>query len=595
MATQKELDEQALYKLMKDPVAWVEHYLKDPDRGREPARLRWYQKDLLNEKNPRKVVRMGRRTGKTVAMCYEMIWKAVTFGDRDILVVTPYQSQIDMIFEKVAAIINNVPEIQSSIKIRKSPFYLITFGNGSKIKGFTAGTRSGQSAEGIRGQDATDIYLDEVDYMGSKAISAINAIRVSRPTVYIWASSTPRGIREQFYHWCTNKRLGFSEFHYGSDVLPHWTDELARTLREECSDQNTYLQEYMAEWGHEAQGVYSHALIDAALINYTYRLGKDYKGNTIEGTIHQYNPNNIYVMGVDWNGEGVGTRAVIWEWVNEHPDPRFVGKIRVFYHENLMDSPRKKDIEFQHNIESVKRVIELKEKYHCTHVYLDKGHGHTNYELILKYYKDKGGMAEAREIYKPIDFNSKIPVRAPDGTKSEKWAKEFMVGSSVRFFENGMLVFPEIEDERYGLVGQYREYIVERIGTTGRKKYTDENEDSLTAANLGLHAFVMEYSELSTTRVQVTGIGRASGNRDYPVREPAYAGEENKPLPGTTKRGPALQQLVAKSGLPYSYSHDPRARTDSLPSGREDARRAVKRLSKPRRINIRRSSSRGNF
>lgn len=575
-----------LYALISNPAVFGEAFLKDPTDGKSKMKLRFYQHELLDQKNRKKVIRMARRTGKTVAMVVEIIWKAFTFDDKQILVVTPYQSQIEVIFDFIEKMIKDVPDLEQSCKIKRSPFYKIEWGNGSIIKGFTAGTRSGQAAQSIRGQDATDIYLDEVDYMGSSAINAIMAIETSRPDVAVWASSTPSGKREQFYLWATNKKLGYKEFHYTSAVLPHWSPQLQEARRAECADENQFLQEYMAEWGHEAFGVYAADLVDRSLRDYRYLPFVSYSGKKYQGCIAEKDPGNIYMMGVDWNEEKAGTRLVIWEYIRNHPDRSLVGKLRVFYHENVSDEIKKiKNIKHQHNIEVTKRVIALAEKYNCSSVYLDKGHGHTNFELILSWYKRQGRLAEAKARYKVIDFGEIIQIRTADGRLEDKYAKEFMVGSAVKFFEQDMLVFPEFEDERYSLVGQFREFVVEKIGASGRRKYTDNNEDSHTAAILGLHAFVLEYSELSPKLVSTTGIGYAKGLRDYPTRGSATS-EEETTIPGVQKRGPALKEIATKHGLSYSYSRDPRDKDDRIGGSsvdRSKVSRAMRRVARPAR------------
>jgi len=583
-------DKKAIYELIKDPVKWAEYYLKDPTNPKKPLRLRSYQKEILRCRDKKKVLRMARRLGKTVAMVCEILWKATTHDDKIILVVTPYQSQVELIFNFIETMLQDVPELQGACKVRRSPFHVIEFmGSKSKILGFTAGTRSGQKGEGVRGQDATDMYLDEVDYMGSTAINAIKAIELSRPSVEIWASSTPTGKREQFYKWCTDKSLGFTQFHYKADVLPHWNEDLARRLRAECTDENQYVQEYEAEWGHETMGVFAPELIDAALKPYRYLDWMDFKGEMHPGCIRERRPENIYVMGVDWNGEGVGTRVVILEWVVTHPDPTFRNKIRVFYHENVADTIRARGKQ-PSNMRSVDRVMELADSYACSFVYVDKGYGHTNFELILDRAKAKN-QRNITDRYKEIDFNSRTKIRRPDGRIEEKWTKEFMVSSMVRFLENSMLVLPETEDDRYMLAGQMREYIVERETVTGRKKYSDNNEDSLVAMLLGAHAFMMEFSDFSKGRRDVTEYGYAKGLRELPVRESSDGAEGfHKMFPESEERGPAFEKQAKKAGVDYRYTRDKRDyndRADSEENNKQMERfRVMRNLATPRRTNI---------
>ncbi len=587
------LDKQAVYELIQDPVKWAEYYLKDPTDPSKPLKLRSYQKEILRYKgSSKKVLRMARRVGKTVAMVCEILWKAVTYENKQILVVTPYQSQVELIFKFIETMIKDVPEIQTACRIRRSPFHTIEFGNGTTISGFTAGTRSGQKGEGVRGQDATDMYLDEVDYMGSTAINAIKAIELSRPDVAIWASSTPSGKREQFYKWCVNKSLGFKEFHYTAEVLPNWDEDTKKRFRAECTDLNQFEQEYMAEWGHEAHGVFSPELLDRSIRPYRYVDWQDHTGRMHPGCLRERSlGENIYVMGVDWNGEGVGTRAVVLEWMLTHPDPNMQNRIRVFYHENISETLKARGITHHNNLKSVDRVMELAQNYSCQFVYLDKGYGHTNFEVIQKRYSETH-TSPAADIYKEIDFNSRTKIVRPDGRIEEKWTKEFMVASSVRFFENDMIVLPEIEDDRYSLIGQMREYIVERESPTGRKKYTDINEDSLIAWLLGIHSLVMEYGDFAGKNRSGSTFGFAKGLREVPLRD-SIGNEDGfkKMFNESEERMPAFEKHAMKHGYDYRYTRDHRDANDRGPDYNQDYNTTqrgdmYRRLSTPKRTNV---------
>ena len=559
-------DLKSTYELIKDPVRWCEAYLKDPDNGKDPLVLRNYQKAILSYRGKKRVIRMGRQMGKTVSMCAEIIWKAVTFEDKKILVVAPYQSHVDRIFEIIGHMIHDVPEIQDSCTIRRSPFYSIEFGNGTTIKGFTAGTRSGQAAESVRGQTGSDIYLDEVDYMGSTAVGAVKAIENARPGISIWASSTPCGKREQFWLWSTQPELfGFKAFHYTIRDKPDYSPEEERRFREEAPTENYFAQEFMAEWGNEAQGVYPQELLDNATRAYSYKpVFMD--GVQLPGCLLEHQPGqNIYVMGVDWNAEGVGTRVVVWEWMIASQNANFQNKFRVFYHENINDYLKSRGVGYQHNIESTKRVIQLAEHFSCSHVYTDKGYGHTNMELIMDTYKKKGQLEKAIRMYKPVDFGSKVSIQSPDGRTIEKFAKEFIVSNAQRFLESDMLIFPIIEDEKYKLIGQFRQFVVEKIGVTGRRKYTDVNEDSHTAAILGLYAFFENYSILSTINREEEIVRRSGAFRkDLPARDVGTLSEKH--IPGSTNTKPTnFGKLAEKHGYRYvdGSKGDPRDDTMS--------------------------------
>ena len=68
---------------------------------------RWYQKDVLQNKSIKKIIRGGRRVGKTEIMCLTALYKAITNPSFKIMFAAPYKSQVKIFFEKIKSIINN--------------------------------------------------------------------------------------------------------------------------------------------------------------------------------------------------------------------------------------------------------------------------------------------------------------------------------------------------------------------------------------------------------------------------------------------------------------------------------------------------------
>jgi hypothetical protein len=152
-----------LVKIMRDPVRWVEYHL-----GLKP---RWYQTQILRHPHNRIALRLGRRMGKTWTMSAHALWAASTgLGGKcprgaKLIFATPYESQSRLIFDEMIKLIDEHPMLSDSIKSStKSPFE-IKFKNGSVIKLFTAGSKSGNAGGSMRGQAADWIYFDEMDYI----------------------------------------------------------------------------------------------------------------------------------------------------------------------------------------------------------------------------------------------------------------------------------------------------------------------------------------------------------------------------------------------------------------------------------------------
>lgn len=507
-------------EVQKDPVLWSETYMRNPDNPRKPLHLRWYQKEMLRCPDKRRVYRLGRRAGKSVTLCVDMVWKAFTNSDKQILVCAPYKKQIiDLWKDGFGKLIKGNAFIESSIsRIGQNP-HTVEFKNGSRILGLTAGTSTGNKGASVRGSSAHDLYLDEVDYMGQEAIQSIMAIMATKKDTTFTISSTPTGKREFYYDACVQKHLGWTEFFYPSSASPEWVSikeakEKGLPLHESqeyflrnSNPEHVYKHEYMAEFGEEAQGVFPHKFIDSSLVQYN--------PSTEEQDTHglrwwcgaPQNNDNIYSMGVDWNGDKVGTQIVIVEYFKEPTKIEYMemldtglyskkptsvthqNKYRVYYRESI-------SIENMTQIESIKKIIELNGRFKLDHIYVDSGFGTTNIEE-LRLYGMKNRNSGILTKLKSIDFHSHLFIWDPfQKDKVKKATKPFMVNSCVNVLERNDLFLPVAEDEKVKLIGQMREYAVERISPQGIPTYTKGNDHILDAFMLAILSFQMEYSEL---------------------------------------------------------------------------------------------------
>lgn len=180
----------------------------------------------------------GMRThnsGKTEALCISILYNIFTKENFRVVVIAPFQSQIDLIFKRLGELIGNNTNMLNSIKRNvKAPNYTIELHNGAQVTGFTAGTRSGQDAGAARGQHAQMLVFDEADYLSSGDIDAALAIITNFKDATVWMSSTPTGRREKFFETCNSKL--FKEFHYPSYVNPNWTEETDALYREQLTE-----------------------------------------------------------------------------------------------------------------------------------------------------------------------------------------------------------------------------------------------------------------------------------------------------------------------------------------------------------------------
>lgn len=210
-------------------------------------------------------------THNTETMIIDMLHKACTKNHYRILVVTPYENQVRLIFMRLNEIISESPLIASTvIRNTKNP-YIYEFANGSAILGFTTGAASGSGGASIRGQKADCIYMDEVDYMGESDFDSVMAIAGERPDIGVIMSSTPTGRRGHFYYSCLDPARGFQEHFHPSTHNPNWCAKMEAEFRAILSEQG-YVHEIMAEFGTQDTGVFNKDKVDASMkvLRYAY-------------------------------------------------------------------------------------------------------------------------------------------------------------------------------------------------------------------------------------------------------------------------------------------------------------------------------------
>jgi len=212
-----------------DPVAWAELFFGFDD-SKKTWRLRPYQKEQLRCSSKRIVIREGRRSGKTFVSALKLLYFALTrqvpagydnetgeqlFSGPEIMIVTPYQSQILNIFDEMEKLLKRNRDLMKRLTTSsggslyvKTPFFHMDFDNGAIIKGFVSGVGTKVDGSGggtMRGQNATIIYLDEMDMIPDEVLDKVVMpilLTDQEGDVVLVATSTPIGKRARFYSWC---------------------------------------------------------------------------------------------------------------------------------------------------------------------------------------------------------------------------------------------------------------------------------------------------------------------------------------------------------------------------------------------------------
>lgn len=258
-------------EIIRDPVLWSQKFIVTYDSVKKcetPWIARWYQAEVLRDKSKKRVLRQGRRTGKTEEMILDMLWRTNTRRNYRCLTITPYENQVRLQFQRLKELIDASPLIkQEVVSMTKNP-YAVVFKNNSAIFGFTTGASSGSAGASIRGQRADHIYLDECDYMTDADFDSVTAIAAERDDIGITMSSTPTGKRSRFYQACNDKRMGYTEHYHPSTHNPNWNIQMEAEFRAQLSEQG-YIHEVLAEFGVEDTGVFNKDKVDMAM---TYEL-----------------------------------------------------------------------------------------------------------------------------------------------------------------------------------------------------------------------------------------------------------------------------------------------------------------------------------
>ena len=470
-------EEYAQTLMTADPVSWAARYF-----GWE---ARWYQEEMMSCSAQKKIVRAGRRVGKTTCIVVLIGWLLYTHEDFTILVIAPYQAQVTKIFDELTKLISGSEELSASIKRNTKNPHRLELNNGSKALGFSSGAQSSAKSDKIRGQDANYIVLDEADYLADDDLDAILAILASHPNCGLWASSTPTGKHQKYYQWTVQKDLGFKEFHYVSAESPSWTDEV-EDFYKKTYNRATYEHEFLAEFGIQEKGVFRNDLLDAALRQY------DMPREKRVGT--------RVVIGVDWNGSDVGTHIIVTEFDGDH-------------YIVLAKEVIKAGDFTQH--ESIEKIMELDNQFNADYIYVDAGYGQVQVEMMHKIgisSPDTGW----RSKVKAYNFASKIDIRDPrTGALLKKAAKPFMVNITTLQLEQNRLILPISEDTQIitedtqgdsisqGLVQQMRNFEILRYSSTGLPTYSQGEEHTLIAYMLSIVGFLLEFSDMAQIKTVI--------------------------------------------------------------------------------------------
>lgn len=475
-------------QLNKNKLLWAKECLGWSPYNADRKFFQYYQKEFLLCTARNKVMRFGRRLGKTEGMAIEILHRGCQApeGDKAIVVVGPFQNLITEIFDRLEKLLSGENSIYKGKYYRKKqPFEEITLFNGIKIKGFTTGV----DGNSIRGQSTQAVYLDECAYIPEEAFKTIMAFKLDNPNVPFRAASTPSMIETNFKKWCLTD-TAWKDYWYPSSILPNFHERDEQELRNSLTVDG-YELEVEAKFIEGSARVFKSHNIAAAKSKYSY----------INSRNELPNPNDWYItIGCDWNEMKSGIQIIVLGF-NYRSGGKKPFKVlnRISMHGDF-SGDRMKNLQTA----GVEKIKELHENFKADYVYVDQGHGSMQTETLSEYFYRRNEILK----FKAVDFSSNYDIEdIYTGEIKHKRRKVMMVYFLQKRFELEEIMISEIEEQGKGsLMDQLTLYNIVRYDSKGQPIF--EGEDHiLDALMLATFAFIENYDSIFDRRTGNFAVG----------------------------------------------------------------------------------------
>lgn len=375
-----------------------------------------WQSNIWKCETPNMVLRINRQGGKSYFLQAFMLWKCATIPNYRVVVVFPADNHTENFFK---SILSNFIDIGSTFKkmyfknVKKSKPRTILFKNKSEIRFFTAGTKSGSKAIGVRGEKADLLVIDEADYLDDADIIALFPVVTARQGDII-LTSTPSGRDSYFKKVClnandfkTNKKGhpnwdNWTHFHYNRfETSKYPIDQRTVAQEKETMGEQGWLHEQLAEFGEETESMFRKEDIDACWKNaYVSNVSfddvdlEDLQDNTYythskylfptygySGDFDKYNLPGMNVLTVDWDKMQATPTIMICKIycpIDKRVDKSTFAKIAKITVLNRIEIPRQ---EYTYTA-AVDRILSLIRTYNIEYIYSDSGAGEKQIEDI---------------------------------------------------------------------------------------------------------------------------------------------------------------------------------------------------------------------
>lgn len=463
-----------------DKAIWVRTHLYMNPRS--------YQTLFLRDQSRRKLLRWGRRCGKSACMAMDMIYKCQVNEGYICMLIAPMKAHAEVVWKMIKSLLSRNPDfnqqlMSKTIKAKEAPYYEMTFPNGSVIKMFTSGVKNSNKGDSFRGQEADSLYLDEVDMMNPDDRPAFTAIM--RATGRPWlkemiVASTPNGRRDMMYEYSTKFRdpkllgdeeLTYSEYHFPTHADVNYTRADDREQKAMLTREG-YQHEILAIYGEETSGVFLKQLLDRAQDHLPD--GYEYIGTS---DLYRAGYNEKLVVGVDWDKFGAGVNIVMCKasYNPKSGDDPTEGRLTVV---SRWEVPRGSET-LTRATEFVKLVYHL---YKPDAIYIDRGYGdmqHEQLQLAAKNASLPGGDKRCiglEKVLRGVHFAESVKIFDPFSNEEvKKDVKDYMVTLTIKMLEDDEIVLNRRDyDEVPGptdMIKQMEGYQIVRRSITGKPIY----------------------------------------------------------------------------------------------------------------------------
>lgn len=485
-----------------------------------------YQEELGLCTSNRIVCRMARRLGKTVGMDLKIIHFAFFNPNQRIIVFAPFKRQVEKLFSDVEKIIKRGgdyavgkvnPVVNSSRLFKKNPLEM-NFTNGTTMVGISVGVSTNDKSMALRGDGVKDfdeaagiMVGDEVDFLPQKSWEVLGPMIMESDEIAYYSSSTPIGKREQFYKTCRGSLAPkYKEIYRTIYDKPGVTEEFIEEARSMCGSQDVFDREYLALFGEEISVEFSYEdlmqcqwkRIKYPDIPLTQDDHPDYEKVSYVTPEHfGSHPDSIRTIGIDWNGDKIGTRFVVIEYDQSANKYKIIGRYAI-------DAGKYKQLAAIDMVRALNRMFLPK------FIFADEGYGKTEFQRLHQIAHQGPSLPDFHEADK--NLVNVIPIAMQGNTEmydyntkkiTKKRNKPLMIEIAKGLIEQHSLLIPkqefDLNPRSFSSLknNQVRENLIpcllkfKRKLKDGPPAWSEDDDHDAIALSLSLMAFVIRLSE----------------------------------------------------------------------------------------------------